>query len=202
MLALLLVLAGLLTRSSAVTPTIMPTTTAQLSPSTSTTSTSSTPTTTALSASPGLYSFSFSFRRKLSNYDSSFTNPFPITRVYGAPLLNYTSVALSQDASKWIAISDEGLTFISLDFGVTFQEGVTLKGYEKVKITSNGEVVFVPKTLTANGYTSSTTLLIFDSPERLLHTASPSSAPTEAPVPHQKKHNQDEDDEGKEDRKW
>lgn len=162
------------------TSTIMPTTTSQLSPSTSTTSTSTTPTSTAISASPGIYSTDFSFRRRLSstNNSSLISNTPPITLVTGAPLLNYTCVALSQDASKWVAITDEGKTFVSLDSGVTFEQGATLKGFAKVKITVKGEVVFYPNTLSASGYASSTTLLIYDSPERLLPTSAPTSQPT------------------------
>ena len=164
-------------------PTVMPTTTAQLSPSTSTTSTSSTPTVTSISSSSGLYSSSFSFRRKLASTGNSslVSNSAAITLVVGAPLLNYSCVALSQDASKWVAITDEGLTFISLDYGTTFQQGVTLPGFQKVKITAKGEVVFVPNTLSANGYASSTTLLVYDSPERLLPTPAPSTRPTLQP---------------------
>lgn len=166
-------------------PSILPTTSAQLSPSTSVTSQYSTPTTTSLATNDGLYSFSFSFRRltesALPGTEFDYSEFQQFTRVQGAPVIDYVAIAISPDELKWIAISKEGVIYISLDRGLSWIEGITIPGANKVIFNGLGKVVILSVPITFNGTAYNGVNVALDLEQLLLHP-SPSNAPSASPI--------------------
>ena len=168
-------------------PTVLPTTTSQLSPSTSVNSQTTSPTSTALATDSGLYSTDFSFRRltESSSVDSEFTfDDFKkFTRVQGAPAISYAAVSIDDSGENWVALSTEGVTYISTDSGINWSQGTTIPGAKKVIFNALGEVVTFATPVfyngTANGTTGVTISLV---PEDLLFTPAPTARPTHVPL--------------------
>ena len=138
-----------------VVPTVLPTTTSQLSPSTSVNGQSTTPTSTSLSTDSGLYSLDFSFRRltEASSVEAEFDyyDFTRFTRVSGAPVLDYVDIGIAPGGATWVAIAKGGVTYISADAGLTWYQCITVAGATKVIFNVLGEVIFLSLPLTYNG---------------------------------------------------